>query len=90
MRHFTLEEYRTMSVKFNSLDFFYQIKALIKHKDILQIGADGNWWAVKVRDKEVQEQLEDLDETFSFKNQEWGSREMYTLVSLLGLDITDA
>ena len=90
MSQFTLEEYITMSKRFNSLDFYHQVQGLIKHKDILQIGADHNWWVVKVIDKEIQEQLEELGEEFSFRNQEWGSDEMYTLIGLLGLSITDA
>jgi len=86
----TLEMYRGLAANFNKLPFYLQIKTLQEKTHILQLCADHNWWVVKVRDKEIQEQLEELDEVFSFKNQEWGSDEMDTLAALLGFDIGDA
>ncbi len=89
MRQFTLEEYRVMSKRFNSLTFYHQMRGLIKHQDILKICADHNWWVVKVKDKEIQEQLEELDEVFSFYNQEWGGNEIEVLLNLLDLGVYD-
>lgn len=86
----TLEMYRGKAAGFNKLPFYLQIKTLQEQPHLLQICADHNWWVVKVRDKEIQEQLEELGEEFSFRNKEWESDEMNTLVNLLGLDIGDA
>ena len=55
---------------------------------MLTLASDGNWWGVKVKDKKIQEQLEDEDCTFRIEN-EWGASEMCVLVSLLGIDNTD-
>lgn len=89
MRQFTLEEYKVMSERFNRLDFYYQMRGLIKHKDILKICSDHNWWGVKVRDEEIQEQLEELGEEFSFGNKQWGVNEIVILLSLLDLGVYD-
>ena len=43
---------------------------------------------MKVKNKEIQEQLEDLEENFNIEN-EWDYNEMKCLVSLLGIEITD-
>ena len=88
MRKFTEDQYEQMAERFNKKSFYDKIKTIIENKDILQLGADGNWWGVKVKDKEIQEALYDSDKGFNIEN-EWGSSEMYDLVSLLGIDITD-
>jgi hypothetical protein len=43
---------------------------------------------VKVKDKEIQEQLFDLGEEFNIER-EWDANEMCELVSILGIDNTD-
>jgi len=47
-----------------------------------------NWWGVKVKDKEIQEELYDNGWQFNITN-EWDSDEMHTLVDLLGIEVTD-
>lgn len=89
MREFTLEEYRTMSKKFKELTFYYQIKGLQKHQDLFKICADNNWWGVKVKDEEIQKQLEELGETFEFENMQWGYKEMETLLAMIGFGVYD-
>lgn len=88
MRKFTLEQYEQMAERFNKKSFSDKIKTIAENKDILQLGADRNWWAVKVKDKEIQESLYENDTEFRIKN-EWGSDEIDDLVSLLTIDITD-
>lgn len=86
---YTLEQYIEMSKKFNKKTFVEKIKTLIENPNLLILGCDHNWWVVKVIDKEIQEELEQIDEVFQIEN-EWGSNEMDDLVFLLGLKTTDA
>lgn len=88
MRQFTIEQYRQMAKRFNQMSFYDKIKTIRDNKDILTLASDGNWWCVKVKDKEIQEELFDNEEQFNIEN-EWGSSEMYDLVYLLGIDNTD-
>tara|TARA_R110002051_G_scaffold308116_1_gene379491 strand:- start:176 stop:445 length:270 start_codon:yes stop_codon:yes gene_type:complete len=88
MREFTIEQYGKMSKNFNQMSFSNKIKVIRDNSDILTLASDGNWWGVKVKDKEIQEYLFDNEEQFDIKN-EWGSNEMFALVSLLGIDNTD-
>ena len=88
MSKYTLEEYVSKAERFSKMSFANKIKTVRENTDILILGADGNWWGVKVKDKEIQEQLEDNDNIFRIEN-EWGSSEMYDLVDLLGIGITD-
>ena len=88
MRTFTLEQYVSMSESFNKMDFETKIKTIIKNKDILTLASDGNWWGVKVKDKNIQEQLNENDLQFEIER-EWDSHEMCSLVYLLGIDNTD-
>lgn len=88
MRVYKLEEYKEMAKRFNIMNFSEKIKCIQANKDILTLASDYNWWGVKVKDKEIQEELEEADEIFRIEN-EWGSSEMLTLVFLLGIDVTD-
>ena len=88
MRKFTIEQYRKMSLKFNQMSFYDKIKTIRDNSDILTLASDYNWWGVKVKDNDIQEELFDNEEQFNIKN-EWGSSEMYDLVNLLGIDNTD-
>ena len=85
----TIEDYIEMSKHFSQLSFKNQILYLQEHKDVLTLGADYNWWVVKVIDADIQEQLYESDNHFRIVN-EWGSDEMFTLIELLGLKIVDA
>jgi len=88
MRKYTIEQYRQMAKKFNQMSFYDKIKTIRDNKEILSLASDGNWWGVKVKDEEIQEELFDNEEQFNIEN-EWGSIEMDYLVSLLGIDNTD-
>lgn len=88
MRQFTIEQYRQMANNFNKMTFVGKINIIQDNSDILTLASDGNWWAVKVKDKNIQEKLYDNDEIFVIKN-EWGASEMYDLITLLGIGTTD-
>ena len=85
MRNFTLEEYKQMAERFNKMSFRNKIITIQNNSDILTLASDHNWWGVKAKDKEIQEQLEDEFEI----EKEWDSSEMHTLVDLLGIGNTD-
>jgi len=87
-RSFTLEQYRQMAERFNKMSFRDKILTIQKNSDILTLASDGNWWGVKVKDAEIQEQLYDNKWQFNIVN-EWGSSEMFDLVDLLGIGNTD-
>lgn len=84
----TIDDYRYMIKHFNPMSFRQKIKYLQKHKNILTLASDYNWWVVKVKDKEIQEQLEEEDNTFQIEN-EWNHHQMNDLISLLNIDNTD-
>ena len=88
MRSFSLEQYRQMAERFNKMSFREKIITIQKNSDILTLASDGNWWGVKVKDSEIQEQLYDNEWQFNIVN-EWGSDEMFELVDLLGIGNTD-
>lgn len=88
MKEFTLKEYIQMAGRFNKMSFYDKIKTIKDNSDILTLASDGNWWDVKTKNKEIQEQLEELNKEFAIEN-EWGSSEMYDLINLLGMDNTD-
>lgn len=88
MRKFTLDQYVRMAKKFNKMSFCDKIKTIRENSDILTLASDGNWWGVKVKDPEIQEELYSNENTFDIAN-EWGSSEMNDLVYLLGIDNTD-
>jgi hypothetical protein len=88
MRKFSLEQYIEMSKRFNKMSFYDKIKTIKDNSDILTLASDYNWWGVKVKDKEIQEQLFDNNTQFEIEN-EWGSSEMYDLIHLLGIGNTD-
>ena len=77
-----------MAKRFNQMSFREKIKTIRNNSDILTLASDGNWWGVKVKDKSIQEQLFENDNQFEITN-EWGSREMCDLVSILGINNTD-
>ena len=87
-RSFSLEQYRQMAERFNKMSFREKILTIQKNSDIITLASDGNWWGVKVKDNEIQEQLYDNEWQFNIEN-EWGSNEMFDLVDLLGIDNTD-
>ena len=87
-RSFSLEQYRQMAERFNKMSFRDKILTIQKNSDILTLASDGNWWRVKVKDNEMQEQLYDNEWQFNIVN-EWGSSEMFDLVDLLGIGNTD-
>jgi hypothetical protein len=88
MRVFTLEQYKTMSERFNKMSFRDKIVTIKDNSDILTLASDHNWWGVKVKDKEIQEDLYDNGWNFTIEN-EWDSNEMHVLVDLLGIGNTD-
>jgi hypothetical protein len=87
MRKFTLDQYKRMSDKFNTLSFKQKIKVLIENRDILMLANDYNWWGVRLIDEEMQNLLEENDIVFSIHN-EWDHEEMEDLISLLGIQLT--
>ena len=88
MRQFTLEQYESMAERFNKMTFRDKIKTIMANKDILTLASDHNFWGVKVKDNEIQEQLFDNDKQFGISN-EWDASEMMDLISLLGIDNVD-
>ena len=77
-----------MSERFNKMSFREKIVTIQKNSDILTLASDYNWWGVKVKDKEIQEQLEDEGCQFDIEK-EWGSSEMNELIDLLGIGNVD-
>ena len=88
MRKYTLEQYKEMAERFNKMSFRDKIITIRDNSDILTLASDYNCWAVKVKDKEIQEELYDKDWLFTI-TQEWGYREMSELIDLLGIGNTD-
>ena len=88
MAKYTYEQYVGMADRFNKLSFTMKIKTIMDNTDILTLAADGNWWGVKVKDKAIQERLYDEEKQFNIEN-EWQHRQMYDLIALLGIGITD-
>ena len=68
-REYALEDYRIMSARFNKMSFIDKIRTIKKNTHILTLASDYNWWGVKVKNKEIQEQLEDLEENFNIENE---------------------
>ena len=89
VRIFTIEQYKELVLRFNKMDFRNKILTIQKNSDILTLGSDYNWWVVKVKDKAIQEQLENEDNIFRIEN-EWDHNQMFVLIYLLGLENTDA
>lgn len=87
-RTFSLDQYKEMAERFNKMSFRNKILTIQNNNDILTLTSDGNWWTVKVKDTEIQEQLYEDDCQFVIVN-EWGSGEMCELVDLLGIGNTD-
>ena len=77
-----------MAERFNKMKFNEKIRVIMENPDILQLACDGNWWGVKVKDKEMQEQLE-CDEIHFDIASEWDYREMLDLITILNIDVTD-
>lgn len=88
MKPYTLEDYKKMSDSFNKMAFIAKIETLQKTKDLLTLASDGNWWGVRVKDKKIQEQLEEDNCQFQIEK-EWDCSEMCDLVFLLGIENTD-
>ncbi len=77
-----------MAERFNRMSFREKIVTIQQNSDILTLASDHNWWGVRVKDKDIQEQLNDNDCQFKI-NQEWDSNEINELVDLLGIGNTD-
>lgn len=77
-----------MAEKFNKMSFRDKIITIRDNSDILTLASDHNWWGVKVKDKEICEQLDEMEVYFEITN-EWDSKEMNELVDLLGIGNTD-
>ena len=88
MRSFSLEQYKQMAERFNKKKKKKKIVTIQQNSDILTLASDHNWWGVKVKDKDIQEQLDDEDCQFTI-TQEWDSNEINELVDLLGIGNTD-
>lgn len=88
MRKYSLEQYKQMADNFNKMSFRDKILTIKNNSDILTLASDYNWWGVKVKDEEIQEQLYEEDYLFEIE-QEWSHKEMYTLIELLGIDNID-
>ena len=88
MAKYTYEQYVGMADRFNKLSFSMKIKTIMDNTDILTLAADGNWWGVKVKDEAIQERLYDEEKQFNIEN-EWQYKQMYDLIALLGIGITD-
>ena len=87
MVKYSLQQYIEMSERFNKMSFYEKIKTVKNNSDILTLASDGNWWGIKIKDKEIWVEFED-DYDFQIER-EWGSSEMYDLISLLGIENTD-
>jgi hypothetical protein len=87
-KEYTIEQYVNMSEKFNKMTFIDKIGTIKENTDILILGADGNWWGVKVKDIDIQTTLEENGLEFEI-NKEWDSSEMQDLINILGIEITD-
>ncbi len=88
MRKYSLEQYKQMAERFNKMSFREKIVTIQKNSDILTLASDHNWWGVKAKDKDIQEQLEETDDLFTIES-EWDSNEINVLVDLLGIGNTD-
>ena len=87
MREFTLQQYIQMARKFNKMSFYNKIKTIRANSDILNLASDGNYWGVKIKDKEIWEHFK---EEYDFQiEREWDSSEICDLISLLEIDNTD-
>ena len=72
----------------NKMSFIDKIKTIRDNKDILTLASDYNWWGVKVKDREIEEQLFDSETNFTIEN-EWHAGEIHDLIRLLEIDNTD-
>lgn len=87
MRTFTIDQYKRMAARFNNMSFLDKIKTIKEHSDILTLASDHNWWVVKAKDNDIQEQLEEAECEFHITN-EWDSNEIHDLIALLELPHT--
>jgi len=85
---FTKEQYIEMSIRFNKFNFSDKIRTLKSNKEIFYLRGDGNWFGVKLKDKEMQEILDNEEITFNISN-EWGADEIYNLLDILEINVTD-
>ena len=66
---------------------YNKIKTIRANSDILNLASDGNYWGVKIKDKEIWEHFK---EEYDFQiEREWDSSEICDLISLLEIDNTD-
>lgn len=76
-----------MSEIFNRMSFYDKINVVKNNSDIITLASDGNYWGIKIKNKEIWEQFK---ENYDFQiEREWGSSEMHDLINLLEIDNTD-
>ena len=94
-KQISLEEYKKLSKEFNKLSFVGKIKTIIEKSDLLVIAMsyklenDLASWSIKVKDKEIQKQLEDSGVSFEI-DKEWSWGEMIDFLEVLGIPAIDA
>ena len=86
-RKFSFDQYKKMSIRFNKMTFADRVKTIQENSDLFTLAADGNWWGVKIKDKEIEELFDENDLQFEIER-EWSSREMYGLIFLLEMELT--
>ena len=87
-RKFSFDQYKKMSIRFNKMTFADRVKTIQENSDLFTLASDGNVWGVKIKDKEIEELFDENDLQFEIER-EWGSREMYGLIFLLEMELTD-
>lgn len=85
---YDLKEYLEMAEEFNSMNFSNKIIWLRDNPELAMLASDHNWWRVKLVDKEMEEDLEELGVEFKI-NKEWDSSEIDDLINIIGIKNVD-
>ncbi len=85
---YELKDYLEMAEKFNKMNFSNKIIWLRDNPELAMLASDHNWWRVKLVDKEMEEDLEELGVEFKI-NKEWDSSEIDDLISIIGIKNVD-
>ena len=85
---YDLKEYLEMAEEFNSMRFSNKIIWLRDNPELAMLGSDHNYWRVKLVDREMEEDLEELGVEFKI-NKEWDSSEIDDLISIIGIKNVD-
>lgn len=88
MKNYTIDQYIKMVENFNKMAFYQKIYTIKTNQEIFSLGSDGNCWRVRLKDRDIEEELYEMDKYFEIKT-EWDSSEIYALISMLGIDNTD-